>query len=363
MTTSTIENGHALAPAKRTTVMGSLAERYSMDPVKLLDTIKATCIKGHATNEQVQAFLIVANRYGLDPFLKQIHAFAGQGGGIVPIVGIDGWTKTVNDQNEYDGCQFQEWRSEQEYHVWQQMRQAKDDGDMELLSELRKLYVDIVRQLPAGAEPVAITCRMFSKDRSKPVEATEWLSECKRNTPAWNQMKRRMLRHKAFMQAGRIAFGIGGIYDEDEARDIMHNEAPAPVIGGAKTLADKFAPKPPDPDQQGEAKDEQTVEPIDGEVVDPPAGSVAEAEHSDAKNVAADVEIPDVSTWDKFHDWFARYVIGELKIDPTKANEVLGELKMTKCGSARHRDAEARRAVASAIIAGTFDFDKPEVPA
>ena len=31
----------------------------------------------------------------------------------------------------------------------------------------------------------------------------------------------RMLRHKAFMQAARIAFSIGGIYDEDEARDVI----------------------------------------------------------------------------------------------------------------------------------------------
>jgi hypothetical protein len=71
--------GTALVPVQRRTVMGELSERYSMDAGKLLETIKATCIKGNATNEQVQAFCIVANRYGLDPFLKEIHAFAGTG--------------------------------------------------------------------------------------------------------------------------------------------------------------------------------------------------------------------------------------------------------------------------------------------
>lgn len=241
MSTELIEapNGqHAVA--RRATVMGSLAERYSMDPGKLLDTIKATCIKGNATNEQVQAFLIVANRYGLDPFLKQIHAFAGQGGGIVPIVGIDGWTKIVNGESGYDGCQFQEWRSEQEYHVWQQMKRAKEDGDNDLLVELRKLYMEVVRAIAGNAEPVSMTCRMFAKDREQAVEVTEWLTECKRNTPAWNTMKRRMLRHKSFMQAGRLAFGLGGIYDEDEARDILDNTAHATTTRAMKSLNEKI---------------------------------------------------------------------------------------------------------------------------
>ena len=33
-------------------------------------------------------------------------------------------------------------------------------------------------------------------------------------------MPRRMLRNKVIVQAIRVAFGIGGIYDEDEATDI-----------------------------------------------------------------------------------------------------------------------------------------------
>ena len=31
-----------------------------------------------------------------------------------------------------------------------------------------------------------------------------------------------MLRHRAFIQAARLAFGFAGIYDETEARDIVH---------------------------------------------------------------------------------------------------------------------------------------------
>ena len=35
-------------------------------------------------------------------------------------------------------------------------------------------------------------------------------------TEPWKRWPRRMLRHKALIQAARIAFGFAGIYDEDE---------------------------------------------------------------------------------------------------------------------------------------------------
>lgn len=38
-----------------------------------------------------------------------------------------------------------------------------------------------------------------------------------------------MLRHKAMIQAARLAFGFGGIYDEDEAQRIQAPETPKEV--------------------------------------------------------------------------------------------------------------------------------------
>jgi phage recombination protein Bet len=200
------ENGNSSQLVMRQTVMGAMADRYHMEPTKLLQTIKATCIKGNATNEQVQAFLIVANRYGLDPFLKEIHAFAGQGGGIVPIVGIDGWSRIANSTGKLDGCEFE--------------FSGVDEG-------------------------LACTCTIHVKDRTHPVRVTEYMAECGRSTQPWKQYPRRMLRHKAFMQCARLAFGLGGIYDEDEARDVIGNETvPAPTItSGAprsRQLAQQF---------------------------------------------------------------------------------------------------------------------------
>lgn len=217
--------------ARRQTVMGSLSERYSMDPGKLLDTIKATCIKGNATNEQVQAFLIVANRYGLDPFLKEIHAFASQGGGIVPIVGIDGWSKIANSTGKMNGVAFEYTGS-------------VTDGDL------------------------ACTCSIRVKDYAEPVSVTEYLTECKKNSPPWNQWPRRMLRHRAFMQCARLAFGLGGIYDEDEAHDILDNTAPTVTTAKPiKSINDKMV-KLPEPEVKTETTAQETVNETTGEIIE-----------------------------------------------------------------------------------------------
>ena len=64
------------------------------------------------------------------------------------------------------------------------------------------------------------TCRIYRKDRSHPIVVTEYMDECRRNTQPWKSHPRRMLRHKAMIQAARLAFGFTGIYDEDEAERI-----------------------------------------------------------------------------------------------------------------------------------------------
>ena len=195
-----MENG-ATALVKASPLI-HMAERFHIEPAKLLEVLKATVIrptdKHTPTNEEIAAFVMVANEYHLNPLTREIHAFVGQGGNVVPIVGVDGWVHLVNREKDFDGVTFEE--------------QQDKDG-----------------------RPLATTCTMYMKDRSHPVQVTEWFAECKRNTIPWNTMPRRMLRHKAYIQAARIAFGLSGIYDEDEARDIMR--APKIVENEAKTKA------------------------------------------------------------------------------------------------------------------------------
>jgi len=180
------------APASKVSALSVMAGRLNIEPAKLHQTLKATCFKG-ATDEEFMSLVVVANEYALNPLLKQLYAFPAKGGGIVPVVSVDGWVAMVNNHPQMDGMEF-------DHH-------HDDAGKL-----------------------VAITCRIFRKDRSKPIEVTEYLSECKRNTEPW-KMENRMLRHKALMQCARYAFGFSGITDEDEAADQgMRNVTPkAPV--------------------------------------------------------------------------------------------------------------------------------------
>lgn len=190
----------------------NLAARFSIDPAKLLDVLRGTVIKPAkngrpATNEEIAAFCIVADQYGLSPFTREIHAFSSGDKGIVPIVGIDGWTHIVNSTGKFNGCEF--------------IDEAAPDG-----------------------RPISVTCKMHVKERDHPVCATERYSECHRNTPPWNQMPWRMLRHKAFMQAARYAFSLAGIYDEDEARDIVSGVQTREPVPMPRAMDDPLPPTP-----------------------------------------------------------------------------------------------------------------------
>lgn len=160
-----------------------LAERFGMDAnPEIIDVLKKTAFKGDVSDAQMGALLVVANQYGLNPWVKEIYAFPDKGS-IVPVVGVDGWARIVNDHPQFNGAEFV----------------MADDGS-------------------------AVTCIIHRKDRAHPTTVTEYLSECKRSTQPWQSHPRRMLRHKAFMQCGRLAFGFTGIYDRDEAEAIVERD-------------------------------------------------------------------------------------------------------------------------------------------
>lgn len=171
----------ALTTTKQT-AMGVMAQRFNVDPNKLLETLKVTAFKG-ASNEEMMALVIVSNQYGLNPFTREIYAFPAKGGGIQPVVSVDGWLRLMNEHPQFDGIEFIE----------------EMDGD---------------------GSPLSCTGVIHRKDRSRPTKVTEWFSECYRKTEPWDTRPRRMLRHKATIQAARTAFGFAGISDEEEAREI-----------------------------------------------------------------------------------------------------------------------------------------------
>lgn len=171
--------------ASGTSVLARLACRFGVDQSKMLECLKATAFKGPASNEQIMALCIVADQYKLNPWTKEIYAFPDKQNSIVPVVGVDGWARIINEHDQFDGMEFEQ-----------------DDEKC--------------------------TCIIHRKDRAHPVEVTEYMDECKRNTGPWGTHPRRMLRHKAMIQCSRLAFGYAGIYDQDEAERIVEAVASEP---------------------------------------------------------------------------------------------------------------------------------------
>lgn len=179
------------------------------DGSDVVETLKATAFKGQVSDAQMTALLIVAQNYRLNPWTKEIYAFPDKNNGIVPVVGIDGWSRIINEHPQFDGIDFQ----------------FDDEG---------------------------CTCIIYRKDRTHPVKITEYMAECKRATGPWQSHPRRMLRHKAMIQCARVAFGFGGIFDQDEAERIVENKHtdPLPLVERVDTLKpwpdDLFAERLPE---------------------------------------------------------------------------------------------------------------------
>jgi phage recombination protein Bet len=166
---------------KQLSAVAQVAKRLSISEPELTDVVKKTIFPSgkQVTNEQFVSFMAVANEYNLNPLTKQIYAFPSRGGGIQPIVSVDGWLAIINSHPDFDGMTFDDIR---------------DGGNL-----------------------VAITCSIHRKGIEKPIQVTEYMNECRQSTDVWKKYPSRMLRHKAAIQAGRYAFGLSGIIEPDEA--------------------------------------------------------------------------------------------------------------------------------------------------
>ncbi|OPB31430.1 phage recombination protein Bet [Bartonella sp. AR 15-3] len=160
-----------------------ISQKYGFSEQEFRKTIIKTCISHNFSDEEFAAFISVANTYGLNPLTKEIYALPKRGGGIIPVVSIDGWIKIIKSNPQFDGMTFQD-------------------------------------QLDKNGQLIAIKCAIRLKEIKDPIEVTEYLNECKQKTDPWQKYPARMLRHKAVIQCARYAFGFSGIYDEDEAERI-----------------------------------------------------------------------------------------------------------------------------------------------
>ncbi len=181
-----------------------IAARFGVDGGKFYETLKATAFRqqdgGAPSNEQMMTLLIVADQYKLNPFTGELYAFPDKRNGIVPVVGVNGWCRIINEHPHCDGVEF--------------------------------VYAEKTLRMPEARVdcPEWIECVIYRKDRSHPVRVKEFLDEVYREAfqgkgrdgtyrvhGPWQTHTKRQLRHKALIQCSRVAFGFSGLYDQDEA--------------------------------------------------------------------------------------------------------------------------------------------------
>jgi phage recombination protein Bet len=240
----------------RRSILQAMASRFEMEPAAFEATLRATVAKPdpktgrEISREEFAACLVVANEHGLNPLTKEIYFFPDKRGGIVPVVGIDGWARIINEHRQFDGMEFD-------------------------------------TEFDQSGRPFSVECRIYRKDRSRPTTVVEFYSECNRDTDPWRKSPARMLRHKAMIQAARYAFGFSGLHDEDDADFIVNGAAPRDVTPARR-------PPPPPPSIAAPA----SSLPVNHQTVNtrrppPPRSTAPYAEPAQTTAEAIDDGIPD----------------------------------------------------------------------
>lgn len=203
----------------------TFADRYEIGEDQLFGVLTRTAFKQSGdkaiSKAQMLQLLVVANQYKLNPFTKEIYAFPDKQNGIVPVVGVDGWSRIINQDPQFDGMEFS----------------TSDD------------WVNIDEH--AKKCPEYITCTMYRKDRGHPIAITEYLDEVYRAPMKsrygngfvmgpWQTHTKRFLRWKTMIQAARVAFGFVGIYDEDEGERIVGSGSVTQDAQGATVVQGEF---------------------------------------------------------------------------------------------------------------------------
>ena len=166
----------------------------------------------------LERLLLSAKQHNLNPLNREIFMLASDSEALTLIVvGVDGWSKIMNSHPQFSGMQFHE------------------------SAEI------------SGGIPIWMECEIYRHDRVVPLKVREYFEEARSDHMAWITHPRRMLRHKCMVQCARIAFGLGGIYDSDEALRIKSNANKQNIIKnkhhqkttlGAKALAQTLSQTP-----------------------------------------------------------------------------------------------------------------------
>ena len=136
-----------------------------------------------ATDAELAVVSGVCAKFGLNPLVREAHAFIS-GGKLQVMIGLDGWIKVMVRQDSYDGHE--------------QTENFDEKGEL-----------------------ISVTTKIYVKGRKYPTPHTEWMKEAFVPTsPAWKKYPFRMLAGKSLGQCVRKAFGLSEVVDDDEAARI-----------------------------------------------------------------------------------------------------------------------------------------------
>ena len=188
--------------AKVMSLLRRYADRMGVAPEQLYATLLKVIFKRSEAvrEEELLAFLLVCEKYGLDPFLKEIYPTLTQKQGLLPVVSVDGWLRLLHRQDDFDGLSIEF---------------SDEKTTVELVDRMSGKY--------AVTAPTKCRVAIHLKNKSYPVTIEEHFAEVVRPTDPWRTHPCRMLRHKAVIQCIRVAYSFGGIYDADEAGAIAES--------------------------------------------------------------------------------------------------------------------------------------------
>lgn len=229
-----VQNVQNVQKREKVSLLLRLGAQWGVDHRELYSMLAKTCFRKSdgtpPSKEEMMSLLIIADQAGLNPMLGEIYAFPGKNGGIVPIVGINGWRKIAAANPEYAGVRFEFSKEKTECCgiscceyvkciVTRRRRIEVGVGAVGAFGEVGEVGVGLGRTANTAitANTAGNAIETYASFES---EGYAFFEEKFRNTDPWKQQPRQMLMNKAQIQALKNTFpSLSALYDEDEGRD------------------------------------------------------------------------------------------------------------------------------------------------
>jgi phage recombination protein Bet len=171
-----------------------------------VDTIRQTVAKD-ANDAQLEMFLTLAERYQLDPFLKEIW-FSKELG---IITGRDGYLKVAQRDPNYDGI----------------VSAAVCEGDV---FKMNPVVPEVQHEFGSKRGAVIGGYAVVFHKKRRPVVAYASFTEYQKPANIWQKYKSAMICKVAEALALKRQFGISGLVTEEEVAPVSSAPPPAPAV-------------------------------------------------------------------------------------------------------------------------------------